>query len=112
MRLTVAFLVAVLSVVPLGQSQVQQKTGTSQRTPQQKEVASLSARVEELSRSVQNLEATTVELQTRLAELERRQAAVTVLRSSGADQLNQIKSELPRFSCESDQNRAFAAALA
>jgi hypothetical protein len=75
-------------------------------------MATLNVRVEELSKSLQNLKAMTVGLQARLAELEQRQAATSVLKSSRADQLKLIKSELVRFSCESDQNRAFAAALA
>jgi hypothetical protein len=92
--------------VPLGQSQVQQKSGSSQKAPQPKDTGNLNGKVDELTKSVQNLEATTAELHAKLATLEQKQSKIVSLNNWRTDQLNQVKSDLERFDCQSDQDRA------
>lgn len=110
--LSALFLVAMSALGAFPQSQVQPRADVSQKTPQKKEVSSLSTKVGELSRNVQNLETMTANLQKRLAELEQRQAAGEALKNSKAGQLSRIRSELVSGGCEGDQNRAVAMASA
>lgn len=103
--------IAVLTAVPLGQSQVQQTTGGSQKTGQEKEtVSKLRASVEELDERLQNLENTTQQLQVSLAELQQKQAGTTP-RHPRTDQLNQVRSELASSGCDADFNKAAAMAI-
>jgi len=105
--------VTVLVAVSLGRSQVQQGTGVSSvKSVQQKDTSSVNARMEELTKSIRNLETTTVGLQARITELEQRQSKTATLNSWRTEQLNQVTSELEKFGCELDQDRAVALAAA
>jgi TolA-binding protein len=114
MRLSIAFLaMVVLALVSLSHSHAQQKTATagskqgnaaSPKDSLRKALLDLTAQVTELKERTRTLETEQAELRARLAEAERSQLLPS--------DLTEADSELARFDCEPEFNRAHAMALA